>query len=121
METARTAEEIFGEWLGKERPDLASLPKDGLFVKGSEIDKKHQEVDLLRKAFMAGHGTQGEAMIDEKNYTVTWATGRRGNLTRQEADAWVTKIEEDWKRFGCRGRPDTKIWYRDGSLVEAVL
>ena len=57
-------------------------------------------------------------MIDEKNYTVTWVTGRRGCLTRQQAIEYAAKIEDDWRRFGCRGRPEVAVWYRDGSRVE---
>jgi len=58
-------------------------------------------------------------MIDEKNYTVTWVTGRRGCLTRQQAIEYAAKIEDDWRRFGCRGRPEVAVWYRDGSRLRA--
>ncbi len=56
-------------------------------------------------------------MFDERLYTVTWSTGRRGNLTAAEAVEWVQRIRQDWRRFACRGVPGIKVWYRDGSLV----
>ena len=59
-------------------------------------------------------------LIDEQLYTVTWCTGRRSNLTKEDALKWASRIESDWKRYACRGRPDVKVWYRDGSRVKCT-
>lgn len=61
--------------------------------------------------------TNANAITDDKLYSVTWVTGRRVNLTKKEAVEYASRIEQDWVRYACRGRPDVKIWYRDGNEV----
>lgn len=55
-----------------------------------------------------------EKMIDDRNYTVTWSMGRRGNLTRQQARDLAARIKREW--IG-RTSPNVQVFYRDGSSV----
>jgi len=53
--------------------------------------------------------------MKERNYTVTWPFGRRGNLTRNEAEEMAWSMNKDLEHHAFEGR--ARVWYRDGTEV----
>jgi hypothetical protein len=99
----------------------------GTFTK-AEIDELHEIRDALQRALdyaeeglheapsrRAPHGRR--PIIDEKLYAVTWAGGRRGNMSAAEVVTFVRDLRQQWRESGRTDPMRIQVWYRDGSPV----